>query len=267
MNKIFSLAIKDSLNFLLADKILYDHISYIGLIGSLNSDEDILGWSDVDFLMIINSDNDGNLTIDVLSRLKEIHKKVKSKYPFVKFSFLPHTIYDLKNYVCFEYLINYSYARCLFSKTNKEYLTTTIQEILKSRNLTGEVMKRYSLYHLRHLRFNLVRKYVSWDEDIKALGKLIIDNLIESTIFINAFNGNIEKSKIKSIETAGNIILNKKFIKVLNDSYKLRSKWDRIDDETILKYIPLALESLELLLIKMNSLYPYQTAEELMNIK
>lgn len=266
MNKLFSSAIKDSLDLLLADKILFDRISFIGLIGSLNSSEDILSWSDVDVLMIIDSDKDGALSPEVLSKLKETHEKVQQKYPHMKISFLPHTIYDLDNYVCFEYLINYSYASCLFTRTSKEYLKQLIQKILKGRKLSAEVMKRYSLYHLRHLRFNLIRRYVCWNEDIIGLGKLIIDNLIEATIFINAFNGNIEKSKIKSIETASKVIRDKKVINVLNESYKLRSKWDNIDDETILKFIPSALECLELLLIKMNSLYPHQTAEELMNI-
>jgi len=266
MNKVFSSAIKDSLDSILANKILFDRIFFIGLIGSLNSNEDVLSWSDVDILMIIDSDKDGNLSLEVLTRLREVHEKVQQKYPHMKISFLPHTIYDLDNYVCFEYLINYSYASCLFTKTSSEYLKQLIQKILRGRKLSAEVMKRYSLYHLRHLRFNLIRRYVCWNEDIKGLGKLVIDNLIEATIFINAFNGNVEKSKIKSIETASKVIRDKKILRVLNESYELRSKWDNIDDETILKYIPLALECLKLLLIKMNSLYPHQTAEELMNI-
>lgn len=266
MNTVFSSVIRDSLDLLLADKILHDRTSFIGLIGSLNSNEDILSWSDVDILMIIDSDKDGNLSPDVISKLKEAHEKIQQKYPRMKISFLPHTIYDLNKYVCFEYLINYSYASCLFTRTSEEYLKQQIQNILKGRKLSAEIMKRYSLYHLRHLRFNLIRKYICWNDDIKGLGRLFIDNLIEATIFINAFNGNIEKSKIKSIETASKVIRDKKITRILNESYELRSKWDNIDDETILKYIPLALESLELLLIKMNSLYPHQTAEELMNI-
>lgn len=265
MKDQFSPIVSYALEVITGDNGIKDNLRFVGLIGSLNSGEAVVGWSDIDLLLILDSDRDGNLPLDLISRLKAVYGQIHQKYPDATVSLLSHSLYDLKNYICFEYLINYSYADCLFTKTDKEFLRNEINEILSDRKVSGEVMKRYSIYHLRHLRFNLIRKYICWSEGNKKLGKLVIDNLLEAAIFVTSFEGNVIKGKRETIEEANRIIDSEEITELLNQAYKLRSEWGVIEEEKISNYLPLGLKCLDNILEIMNARYFKPTPEELIN--
>lgn len=241
---------------------IFDQVFKMGISGSFNDQEGVETWSDLDILFILKCDEIGNIKISTLIKLREIHKKIVEKYPDLEISFLTHTYNDLENYVSFGYLENYKFATFDIENDSvsfKEY----IENIISERNISEKTRKRYVVYHLRHFRFNLLRKVVCTQEN-KATLKMIVDKIIETMILYFIF---FDKTIQGKENRKNNIVA---FVKgeiheIYKNSLEMRNRWKDISDvkieeiETWLKN----LEKIESYILENNN---YSTPEEHINL-
>lgn len=261
--KSYFRALKEFKKIALNDKILRSEIELIALLGSAAGNEHIIGWSDLDILLLLKRDNAGNISFAAIKSLKRIGELLSKKYK-LPISILPHTEDDFINYVCFEYLRHYSWGSVIYSK--KENLQKFINGILRQREIKSHVRKRYCIYHLRHLRFNLLRKYISSNgHSSKKFGKLLIDNMIEASewglIFFNIW----PKTKKDIIKYASVKFDGHFHIKPLKRAMILRSKWQSVTDNEFKNFSSAGLKYISDLLGYMVKKYPHSTPEEYMN--
>jgi predicted nucleotidyltransferase len=164
------------------DSELFTSIVSISLLGSAADGENVADWSDLDVLVILKTDTLGNISIGNLNRLQKIVNRASTKYDF-PISILCHSLDDFHKYISFEYLKHYSFGLCTYPSS--DYLERTINDILSKRDLSDKIRKAYCAYHTRHIRFNLLRKYVSADlsqhKTMLGFTKLLIDKMIKAT--------------------------------------------------------------------------------------
>lgn len=241
------------------DKVLV-HTSFMGLLGSVNSGEAVAGWSDLDLLFILDSSNDGTVSPITLEMLKKMHRQVQKNYPQIPISFLTHTLHDLENYVSYDYLLGYMHATPLYTRSTDRVLIDSINDILTNREIDSETMKRQSIYSLRHMRFNLLRKYVSWSGDNIDLARLVADKLIQSSLLVLAYSGDIQKSKKTNIEMSCEFVGDERVTDCLLKCYEFREAWPNVQSQTE-DIIMSGLSCLEIIVHIMQEKYSHPTPE------
>lgn len=245
--------------------LLRREIETVALIGSAGADEAVVGWSDLDILVVVKSSRTGNVSFKVVSGLKATCEHLSAKYSF-PVSILPHSVDDFKNYVSFEYLYHYN----LTSGSNlsdKSELGQVLEAVLRSRAISEETRKRYCIYHLRHLRFNLTRKYVSLNKHnsgnyAKELGKLVINNLFKTCdLLLNFFDiWPVSKRDIVNL-----VSINYPDVvepPVLENAAALRSSWDSVAEVDILDALPNIIKTINKICDYLVPLCPEPTPEE-----
>lgn len=252
---------KQLLNIINNNKDVGKDILKLGIVGSVNDGESVNGWSDLDFLFVIKSDNNGNISTGTLLKLREINNKLSFKYPNIEISFLTHTYDDFQKYVSFEYLENYKYASFGIENDDVNFVNY-IEYLVKERALTNEIRKRYSIYHLRHYRFNLIRKVVSGSDNKTAL-KMIVDKLTETMLLYGIyFDANV-KGKNNRKNQLSKLSIDKEIIEIYTEALELRKAWGSVEPnkELIKKWLDNFVK-IENFLLKENG---YDTPEELIN--
>lgn len=243
----------------------YDDVLKVGLLGSTNDGEAIRTWSDLDMLLILKSDEYGNVVPETIMKIRLLHKELNYLYPQVEISFLTHTYYDLEKYVSYSYLETYQFASFKIDKDGvdfQKYLLGLIQK----RGITPEMKKRYAVYYLRHLRFNLLRKVASEDLfDNKKTLKRIIDEIVRiMTIYSDYYNIRVQGKK-RILETLKKHIEDKTILDILEEAVALRFSWfdvGRVENEEILSWVK-KLSVLENLILKQNI---YSVPEEFIGL-
>lgn len=220
-----------------ADFMLLRDVKIIALLGSVSKGEASQSWSDLDILMVFKSTASGDISLRTLQKIKNITEKVSLKYEF-PISVLPHTENDFEKYVCFEYLVHYAQGSCTYP--DKDTLRNMIKKILDKRRINEIVRKSYCVYHLRHIRFNLIRKYVSiknseaYSEE--EFGKLLIDKIIKVTDLILNYHDIWPDTKYKVYLQAKNYTSLK--VDTLREALELRENWAKITKQELEKFIP-----------------------------
>lgn len=234
----FNKAYREIEKLIKTDDWLIKRVRVIALLGSASDKEISETWSDLDILLVIKNEPSGNIPFKVYEKIRDIVKKISSKYNF-PISILPHTEDDFEKYVCFEYLIHYSRGTCTYPDNGA--LKRIIGKILRKRGVDEKVRRAYCVYHLRHIRFNLMRKYVSLNKrsnknSLKEFGKLLIDKMIKVTdLILNYYNiWATTKSEIYS-QAKNRTDLN---VSTLKKALILRKKWATITDREIEIFIP-----------------------------
>ncbi|MDP2598498.1 MAG: hypothetical protein Q8P49_01570 [Candidatus Liptonbacteria bacterium] len=189
-------ALRDFLALYRADDMLVKKICHVVLLGSVRTKEEILGYSDLDVLILSESDGSGTIDQAVLERIKTLVKGISRKYN-IEFSALVHTVFDFEEYVDMEYLIHYSFGDVLVG--DEKSFKKLLVNILEKKREDGE-MKDLIYQSLIHARFNIVRKYVSWNRESKpnyekAILKFMIDAVIEVCDWALNYRGVFEVSK------------------------------------------------------------------------
>ena len=247
------------------DAILVDNLIDIGTLGSVNDNEGVKDWSDLDILLVLRSDEFGNIGIEIINKLREIHNECVTTYSDLDVSLLPHTMYDFEKYVAYEYLRNYQFATIYSSKESVSF-RDRLQKIIDDRNVSLEVQKRYAIYRARHLRFNLIRAIASWSGDDKPMAKLVIDRLIQSGIYITGFYGEYAQGKVDRLNMIKRLIDNQEIIDIFERATELRFKWSEINESECDDIIKNGLSDLYKVENFLISKYPAAVPEEYMNI-
>jgi len=203
--------------------VLSDNLFKFGRVGSVNDKEFSPEWSDLDFLFILKADECGNIERSVLSELRNVNSEMSFKYPNIEISFLTHTYDDLEEYVAFEYLNHYKFAEFILENDSVDF-AKYIEKVVEDRKISTDTKKRYSIYHLRHFRFNLLRKIVATPDDKKAL-KLIIDKLIETMILYLTYNGKSVKGKSLRLEEIKKMNKGENINKIFENALEKRKVW------------------------------------------
>lgn len=229
MNK-FKKAYSDIEKKIKADKELISSIKILGLLGSVADEEGSSSWSDLDVLVVLKTNKLGSISSIVLNKLKKISEKVSERYSF-PISILPHTEDDFRNYVCFEYLRHYSEGKITYPTQSS--LKKVIFKLLDNRKTSERVRRSYCLYHLRHIRFNFIRKYISVNkynskEPSKQICKLLIDKMIKVTDLALNYHDiwPIRKQDILN-EANKNLSIDTSELK---EALGLRTKWTKVTE-------------------------------------
>ena len=128
-----------------------------------------------------------------------------------------------------QYLEHYSFGKVLLPENDKSFFDY-IKRILEKRNTSPKVRRRYCMYHLRHMRFNLIRKYVSLNQHNtpnleKTFGKFLIDNILEATEWSLIYFDIWPKTK-REVMSAATEKFGDKFDTLLLDKLlKIRKNW------------------------------------------
>lgn len=233
----FNKAYRETEKLIKTDDWLIKRVRVIALLGSASDKEISETWSDLDILLVIKNEPSGNIPFKVYEKTKDIVKKISSKYNF-PISILPHTEDDFEKYVCFEYLIHYSMGTCTY--TDSGALKRIIGKILRKRGVDEKVRRAYCVYHLRHIRFNLMRKYVLLNEEdkhvIKEFGRLLIDKMIKVTDLVLNYHNiwAITKKEVYS-KAKNHTKLN---TPVLEKALLFRESWATVTYKEIESFIP-----------------------------
>ncbi len=240
---------------------LKKEILKLGIVGSINDSESVKMWSDLDILFIIKSDENGNINTDILLKLKQINKNLSYTYPNIEIAFLAHTYDDFEKYVSFGYLENYKFASFSIENDDVDFVEY-IENVINDRALSSEIKKRYSIYHLRHFRFNLIRKVISAGDDKIAL-KMVIDKTIETMIlYLTYFDKNI-KGKFNRMSLLGDLPVDEEIMIIYSKALEKRKNWEleKSSEEKIREWLDNFIK-VESFLLKDNL---YNVPEELMN--
>lgn len=246
------------------DAILNKGILKFGITGSVNDGEFSPEWSDVDFIFILKSNRFGNIRRSLLLKLRKINSEISLKYPAADISFLTHTYNDLEKYVSFEYLNHYKFSK-FFIQNDSVNFASYIKKIVKNRKINAEIKQRYAVYHLRHFRFNLIRKVVSTPDNKKAL-KLILDKLIEVMILYLSYNSLSIKGKLSRLKKIKEINTESKAVSIFEKSLNMRENWRNINNVNN-KEIGAWLNNFEYVLNIILKHNLYSVPEELINNK
>lgn len=220
------------------DSYLINDVILIALLGSAADKEESSVWSDLDILVVLKTNQGGSISIENYTKLRQMAEKVSKDVDF-PVSILPHSLDDFKNYVAFEYLKHYSLGECTYPSPDK--LQEVISSVLEKRNVSNEVRQNYCLYHLRHIRFNLMRKYASINkhnnsEPNKEFLKLLIDKMIKVTDLALNFNDYWPKTKQGIYETSKEKLNYNN--EVLGTALELRHDWGNVTEPQAIEFIP-----------------------------
>lgn len=159
--------------------ILKNNVINIALVGSFQTKEAIKNYSDLDILFILKSDRFGEINPGIISNLKKLAEKLNKHG--LEISFLSHTIFEFRHYVDANYLIHYSWGKVFYG--SKKYFSKLLNKIIKAKNFNDKNRKQLIRHNIPHARFNLLRKYISWNDfsetGLRRLLKLCIDGTIE----------------------------------------------------------------------------------------
>lgn len=221
-----------------SNKPLLNSILSIALLGSVVNDEELENLSDLDILIIFKTTSSGNIPIKNLDALREIHCDISVDYNF-PISLLTHSIDDFEKYVSFEYLIHYALGSCIYP--DPDFLKIIIDNILKNRNLTDSVRQSYCIYHLRHIRFNLLRKYVSLynaenEKASKEFLKILIDKIIKITDLVLNYYNIWPKNKAEIVNNAKQIL--QVDTTALMELILIRNRWEEITNKEVIEFVP-----------------------------
>lgn len=267
MNK-FNEAYQTIESLIRKDEVLFSGIEIIALLGSTADGEESIKWSDLDVLVVLKSSGLGKIDMAHINKLKQITEKVSATYDF-SISILPHTKDDFTKYVSFEYLKHYSFGKVTYPKPDA--LECLIDPILEKRSITEGQRRSYCLYHLRHVRFNFIRKLVSINkhnhpEPSKEIVKLLIDKMIKVTdLSLNYYD-------IWATTKNGILLSAKKYLEIdttsLTIALQMRSRWNEVTDteceQFINKGVEYLLDTIDNILKKENN---RETPEENMSLK
>lgn len=242
MESKFKEAYQKILSKILGQPDLIRKVEIIALVGSVANEEESDGWSDLDILIVLKSDNMGNIPKICLDKLQQITTEVSQLYSF-PISVLSHTIDDLEKYVSFEYLKHYSFGKC--SYPNPTRLKEIVNSILEKRKIDNKTRQAYCVYHLRHIRFNILRKYVSLnklshDDRFKEFSKLLIDEVIKVTDLALNFIDLWPRTKrqiLREAETNLNIE-----VCPLVKALEIRNNWKDISINELEQFLPTGIE-------------------------
>lgn len=247
-----------------SDNNLLKTIEAIALLGSTADKEESDGWSDLDVLILMKSDDLGNIALENLEKLKQISNNISKKYEF-PISILSHTVDDFEMYVSFEYLRHYSLGECTYPSS--EYLKNKIDAILEKRKIDDLSRKAYSTYHMRHIRFNLLRKYISLNnynsmDYPREFIKLLIDKMIKVTdLALNYNNCWPETKRDILIEADKNLQTN---TTPLKKALEIRAQWKKVKKEEMVLFMPIGIKYLQNVIDSVVSDYQNPTPEERM---
>lgn len=205
--------------------VIKDKLNFISILGSTRTDEAIEGYSDLDILFIFDSNKSGAIGQDVLRDMKKMAESFSEKYK-IEISFLTHTIFDFEEYVDFNYLVHYSWGEVIFG--SKSGYDDIFKKII-DKKYSEEERKRLTYYNLIHARFNLIRKYVSWNEANtndykKKILQLIIDNVIEMCDWALVYKNLFKKTK-KEVSESFKKEFSLKHNHIISDSINIRDNW------------------------------------------
>lgn len=155
-----------------------EHLAFAGLLGSTAAEEAVEYYSDLDILLVLDTDRTGNIDLKVIRELQTLAETLQPQYPSIQISLLTHSWNDFQNYVNFEYLKHYSCAEIGFERTKGEFDSRLGKEYERADGKQSDVVIRYCTNQLRMFRFNVLRKCASPIEK-KSLTKYLIDSLFE----------------------------------------------------------------------------------------
>lgn len=257
-------AFQEIKSLILSNSVLTDAITDIGLLGSINDGEGVPSWSDLDILVMLESDEIGNFDQNLIHELRQTHNTVASKFPDFEISLLPHTMYDFEKYVAYEYLKNYQFATIYYSICNESF-RDRIEKILNNRRVSLEIQKRYAIYRLRHIRFNLIRAVASWNKSDKSAAKLVLDRLIQTGIYITGFHGKYAQGKKDRLEMIRDLVDNQDVISIYDWATNMRLRWPAITEEESNEIVKKGIDALYAIERFMMTKYPEEVPEEYMN--
>lgn len=217
-----------------------DELLFISLLGSSQTNEAVEGYSDLDILLVLKSNESGAIKESTLLELKRLSQKVSSD-DNIEVSLLTHTVFDFEEYVDIEYLIHYSWGEVLFgsAKEYKKLFDTIVKKKYSEKN-----RKELTYYNLIHARFNLIRQYVSWNKFNKekytqAILKLIIDKIIEICDWALVYRGIFKKTKKEVLEDFNNNFRIEKYSHIPNQAFEIRANWNSYDytEKELYKFI------------------------------
>lgn len=232
--EIYKNAIKEVVEKCKNNPLVLSNINFIVLLGSVREKEYVLGYSDLDLLFILKSDISGSIDDNVVSGLKEIAELLTKKYQ-IKIAFLIHTVYDFNTYVDYEYLRHYSWGKILFGRRSD--FNQLFSRLLSQKKLSIYELRRQILINIIHARFNLVRKYVSFNKYNtsnypKELLKLFIDNIFEISDWRliaedlwSISKKDIVRNSLRNIES--------EFNDVISSAYLYRKNWNKLNLERL----------------------------------
>lgn len=240
-NTPFRKAYGEAVGLILRDPVLRKKIEIIALLGSVAQNEAVEEWSDLDILLVSQCDQYGNIGRVCIDSIKGIAEVISVHYQF-PVSFSVHTEDDLRNYVSFEYLVHYSFGECTYPASNA--LSNLISQILDQRDVPIRIRKRYCLYHLRHIRFNLIRHYVSINKfktksPLKDFAKLLIDQMLKIVdLYLNSLDL-WPRTKEEIVNYAhGRLKVN---LEPLSKALYIRKEWQTVSDKELSEFVQIGL--------------------------
>lgn len=203
---------------------------FISLLGSSQTGEAVDNYSDLDVLLVLKSSKSGFIKKRVLLELKKLTEQI-SQNTDIEISILTHTEFDFNEYVDLEYLIHYSWGRVLFG--SKESYKNMFSSIIKEK-YSKEKLRDLAYYDLIHARFNVIRKYVSWNKFsknnyTKDLLKLIVDKIIEICDWALIYKGIFMKTKKEIVQGFNKNFNLKKYNHIPEKAYYIRANWESHD--------------------------------------
>jgi hypothetical protein len=222
-SKILEEVIKKCLD----NNLIKDELLFIALLGSSQTDEAVEGYSDLDILLILKSNNSGAIKNQTLLELKHLTETI-SKKTDIELSLLTHTVFDFEEYVDFNYLLHYSWGKVLFgNESDYQKLFTSIID----KKYSEKARKDLTYYNLVHARFNLIRQCVSWNKYNKSnyqntVLKLLIDKIIEICDWALAYRGIFMKNKKEILSEFHSNFPLKECGHIPSQAYEIRSKWN-----------------------------------------
>lgn len=178
------------------DLELLSQVDYLALLGSVASREAISNYSDLDILLVLRSDSTGAVPFKTLAKIRNNVEIVSKRFP-VKVSVLSHTTFDFNEYVDIEYLTHYALGRVVIGGEAK--FKALFENVIARKG--GEKERREAVYKsMMHGRFNLLRKYASWNpintsDYQSAMVKLMVDGVLEMCDWALNYRGVFELSK------------------------------------------------------------------------
>lgn len=226
MNNIRKELIGSILESCLKSKFIINDLLYLAIIGSTRTGEEIESYSDLDILFIFKSSDTGEIRKDIILELKKVSEKLSGQYS-IEISFLAHTIFDFEQYVDFNYLIHYSWGDVIYGDA---YEFKKIFKNIIDKKYSDKIRKDLIYYNLIHARFNLIRKYISWNKFNKVnykrdILKLIIDLVIEMCDWALVYRNIFEERKINILKQFNNNFKLKMYNHIPEQAYKIRSNW------------------------------------------
>lgn len=222
--KIQKLILKRIVSEIKNNSVFKNNVINIALLGSFQTKEAIKNYSDLDILFILKSDCFGKIDQKIIINLKKLAEKL-NKYG-VEISFLSHTIFEFRHYVDANYLIHYSWGEVFYG--SKKHFDILLNKIIRTKNFNDKNRKQLVKYNIPQTRFNLLRKYISWNDfssiGLKKLLKLYIDGAIEICEWVLVYKKIFLKNKHEILKRFSLECKDWENIKLLNEVIKTRAR-------------------------------------------